>query len=166
MTKWITLASVLVAVLWGALVVAGGGEEIRIGEECVDIKLAAEIVPGERGDVLKLCFYAGNCGPEPGVATVTATAGADGKVVGSVGFNVSVPAQQHVKQSLAVPLPPGTPPGCYTLCLEAELGTAYDATCATVTIDGTGRVLGFYPHESTPGGVSMWSWGEIKAGYK
>ncbi|MFH1314191.1 MAG: hypothetical protein ABIJ00_13330 [Candidatus Eisenbacteria bacterium] len=157
MTKWLTLATALVVILVGIPAAA---------EDCVNISLGAEIVPGVRGDVLSLYFQGGNCGAEPGLAQFTATAAKCGTVVGSAKFSVNVPAGVPIRRSIGLPLPPGTPPGCYTLCLEVELGTAYDASCATVTVGSGCELLGFYPDDSTSGGVSTWSWGEIKAGYK
>ena len=157
MTKWLTLTGVLIAILCVGPAVA---------EDCVDIMIGAEIAPGASGDVLSLYFQGGNCGSESGVAMLTATVADDGVTVGSAKRSVRIPAGVPIKRNLSLPLPPWTPAGCYTLCLEAQLGTAYDVSCATVTIGPGCELLGFYPHESTPGGVSTWSWGEIKAGYK
>jgi hypothetical protein len=157
MIKWLTLMGVLLVALWVAPAVA---------EDCVDIKLGAGIVPGDPNDILSVGFYAENCGSEPGMATVKVFVGVDGETVGSAKFTVRVPAGIPVQQKLSLPVPQGTPPGTYTLCLAVELGSATDSACATVTIDDKGQVLGFYPHESTPWGVSTWSWGGIKAGYK
>ena len=157
MVKLLTLAVVIAVFLCAIPAVA---------EDCVSIALGAEIVPGAAGDVLSLYFEGGNCGPEPGVAMLTATAAEGSEVVGMLKRSVRIPAGVPIKRSIGIPLPPWTPPGCYTLCLEAQLGTAYDVSCATVTIGPGCELLGFYPHESTPGGVSTWSWGEIKAGYK
>jgi hypothetical protein len=157
MTKGLILTGVLVAILCAVPAAA---------EDCVGIKLGAEIVPGTHGEVLSLYFQGGNCGSEPGLAMFTATAAQDGVVAGSAKFSVRVPAGVPIKRGVDIPLPPGTPPGCYTLCLEVQLGTAYDVTCATVTVGRECELLGFYPHESTPGGVSTWSWGEVKAEYK
>jgi hypothetical protein len=157
MMKWLTLLVVLVVVLWGAT--AGA-------EDCIDIRLDAKITPGEPRDLLSLYFHAENCGEKVGVATVKVTAMVDVRVVESPKFRVRMPAGVIISRSLDLPLPAGTPPGTYTLCITAELGNAHDSTCATVTIDDEGRVLGFHPHESTTGGVSTLSWGEVKAGYK
>jgi hypothetical protein len=157
MMKWLILTCMLILVLCGARAVA---------EDCIDIRLAAGIVPGEPNHILRLGFYALNCGTEPGIATCRVYVGVDSKSLGSAMFKVRMPAAEPLERRLGLPIPPGTPPGMYTLCLTADLGTASDTTCATVTIDGEGQVLGFRPHDSTAGGVSTWSWGEIKAGYK
>jgi hypothetical protein len=157
MTRWLTLLVVLVVVLWGATAGAEG---------CIDIELGAEVIPGDPRDVLSLYFYAENCSGKPGVVTAKATASVGTRVIGSAKFSVRMPAGGPIKQSLDLPVPPGTPPGVYTLCLAVEFGSAMDSACARVIIGDERRVLGFYPHESTPGGISTWSWGEVKAGYK
>ena len=157
MVKWLTLVSVLVVILFGVPALA---------EDCVDIRLGAELVPGTAGDVLELYFEGGNCGSEPGLAHFTATAAECGTIVGTLRFSVRVPAGVPIRRSIHIPLPKGTPPGCYTLCLEVELGTAYDVSCATVTIGSGCELLGFYPHDDSQGGVSSRSWGEIKAEYE
>jgi hypothetical protein len=157
MVRWLTLVSALVAILFAVPALA---------EDCVDIRLGAELVPGAHGDVLSLNFAAGNCGSESGAAQVTATAADCGETVGVMTMRVRMPAGVPIRRGIRIPLPPGTPPGCYTLCLEAQLGEAYDVSCATVTVGGGCELLGFYPHDDSQGGVSALSWSEIKAGYE
>lgn len=159
MRKWPALIGMALIALWAIPALA---------EHCVDIELGAEVVESDPHDVLSVYFYAENCGTEPGLATFTATLEMYGVPVGTRQFRRYMRVGKAFVKELNLPIPPVVPAGTYTLCLTAELGTASDTACATVTIDDGGSILGFSNEDSAsaPTGYDFTSWGTIKGQFK
>jgi hypothetical protein len=134
-------------------------------EDCVDVELGAEVVESETIDILQLYFSLENCGTEPGTVDLTVELTHNGEEVGTGTFPVYMPAGEIIIQELELPLPDMVPPGEYTLCVTAELGTATDTACATVFLNEDNLVTSFDTVNS-PVDTEESTWGQLKAIYR
>lgn len=133
-------------------------------QDCVDVELGAEVITGDPYDILSLYFSAENCGTEPGMVTFTSTLTIDLVEVGTVTFQLYMPAGEPFIQELGLPILDILPPGVYMLCITAELGTATDTACASITLGEANEVMSFSP--LSPTGNEDSSWGAIKTLHK
>ncbi len=133
-------------------------------EDCVDVELGAEVVESDPVDILQLYFSLENCGTEPGTVDLTVALTVDGEEIGTGMIQVYMPAGEIFVQELELPLPDEVPPGEYTLCVTAELGTAVDTSCATIDLNEENLVTSF--DLTSPVDADESTWGKVKSIYR
>jgi hypothetical protein len=136
MKLWLVLVSVALFAFW----VAPAKSHTYMA-----LELEAEILDGTAHDYFSIFFHFEDYRTVPGVTTFTVTLEFRGQVVGSLTFDIFVPSGFRIKRQLTLPIPEDVPlpPGDYELCLMAERDPARYTACATVTLDGQGRIVGF-----------------------
>ncbi|MFO7915018.1 MAG: hypothetical protein R6U43_04945 [Candidatus Krumholzibacteriales bacterium] len=156
MRKLIILFSVLAIALYAAPASA---------EDCIDVELGAEVVETDPIDILQIYFSLENCGTEPGTVGLTVELTKDAEEIGTGMFEIYMPAGEIFTQELELPLPDVVPPGEYTLCITAELGTATDVACATIDLNEDNMVTSFNTLQS-PTDTDTSTWGALKSIYR
>ncbi len=110
--------------------------------ECVEVDL--EITPSAgSGDLVSFSFEFTNCGTEAALADLTFDFTFDTEDIPE-GINFSIPmkfpigAGETYTRSFETTLPPVTPSGSFTVCVEAVIGEATASDCATLVVEGGG----------------------------
>ena len=133
-----------------------------LADDCVDIELGTELITGDPYDILALYFSVENCGTEAREVIFTISLTVDLEDVWAVTFPFTMAAgEPFVAEYLELTVCEVAPPGEYTFCVSAEIGTAYDSACATIVIGENSEVISFIPFSPTATEES--SWGSIKA---